>query len=241
MSGIHPYLDVIGRRATPSAFSWLLEQWRAAVRTTDAGSPESVRAHADYERQLGVAYAASGRRFGGDLVALTDAESDALRTAGLLEPEGWPLRDVARAALLLRACAVLPPAMHPPLLRGLYTRGDNAEREALLRTLSVLPGAERFAELATEACRSHVQSVFEALACDNPYPARFLPPESFNQLVLKAFFTGVAVARIQGLDARRSAELARMAEAYASERQAAGRAVPADLGFVTLGFGRMAP
>jgi hypothetical protein len=62
---------------------------------------------------------------------------------------------------------------------------------------------------------------------------RCFPEHNFNQLVLKAFFTGVAVARIEGLAARRSPELTRMALAYASERRAAGRSVPADLDLVT--------
>jgi hypothetical protein len=51
--------------------------------------------------------------------------------------------------------------------------------------------------------------------------------------VLKSFFTGVAIRRIEGLATRRTPELGRMAEAYASERRAAGRSVPADLGLVT--------
>jgi hypothetical protein len=78
-----------------------------------------------------------------------------------------------------------------------------------------------------------VQSVFEAIACENPYPARFFPDLNFNQLVLKAFFTGIAVRRIVGLGARNSPELVRMANAYASERRAAGRSVPDDLSLVT--------
>jgi hypothetical protein len=78
-----------------------------------------------------------------------------------------------------------------------------------------------------------VQSVFEAIACENAYPARHFPDQNFNKLVLKAFFTGVGVARIVGLGGRRTAELRRMAEDYASERRAAGRSVPPDLGLVT--------
>jgi hypothetical protein len=78
-----------------------------------------------------------------------------------------------------------------------------------------------------------VQSVFEAIACENPYPMQHFPEHNYNQMVLKAFFTGVAVQRIDGLAARRSPELVRMAEAYASERRAAGRSVPSDIGLVT--------
>jgi len=54
-------------------------------------------------------------------------------------------------------------------------------------------------------------------------------------MVLKAVFNRVALARIHGLGARRNAELARMANDFASERRAAGRDVPDDLGLVTNG------
>jgi hypothetical protein len=52
-------------------------------------------------------------------------------------------------------------------------------------------------------------------------------------MVLKAFFTGVPLARVVGLDDRLTPELARMAAGFASERRAAGRSVPADIGRVT--------
>ena len=49
-------------------------------------------------------------------------------------------------------------------------------------------------------------------------------------MVLKALFNEVALSRIAGLAGRRNAELTRMAADYASERRAAGRTVPADIG-----------
>jgi hypothetical protein len=142
---------------------------------------------------------------------------------------------VGRAALACRLCERLEREAHFAALVQQFRTGDNAERAALLHSLPLLPEPQRFLELAIDACRSHVQHVFEAIACENPYPARFFPEANFNQLVLKAFFTGVAVSRIEGLPGRRTAELARMAHAYASERRAAGRSVPADLDFVTSG------
>ena len=67
---------------------------------------------------------------------------------------------------------------------------------------------------------------------ENRYPAAHFADANFNQLVIKAFFTGVAVDRIVGLERRKSDELRRMAADYASERRAAGRAVPNDLDLV---------
>jgi hypothetical protein len=74
-----------------------------------------------------------------------------------------------------------------------------------------------------------VVPIFEAIAAENPFPARHFPDLHFHQLVLKAVFLGVRLPRVLGLAARVNPELARMADDYAAERRAAGRSVPADL------------
>ena len=135
----------------------------------------------------------------------------------------------ARGALLRVALDVLPETEHVALVRELYRRGDSEERRAVLRGLALLPGAERFAAIAIDACRSNVQIVFEAIACENPYAGRHFHAEAFQQLVLKALFTAVPLARIEGLEKHRTPELARMAADYASELRAAGRAVSLDV------------
>jgi hypothetical protein len=135
----------------------------------------------------------------------------------------------ARGALVRVALDALPESEHVALVRELYRRGDSEERRAVLRSLPLLPAAERFASIAIDACRSNVQIVFEAIACENPYAATYFHPEAFQQLVLKALFTAVPLARIEGLEPRRTPELARMAADYASELRAAGRAVSRDV------------
>ena len=216
MARAHPYLDLVVARATPAARDWL------AARVAGLG-PES----------FAPAYSGAGRRLGLAPVTLGASELAALSQAGLPPPEGWPLSALGRAGLLSLVMSELGRDERVKLAQSVFKTGDNDERAALLKSLSILPEPEAFAELAIDACRSHVQSVFEAVACENPYPARYFPEHNFNQMVLKAFFTGVAVQRIEGLAARRSPELVRMAEAYASERRAAGRPVPADLHLVT--------
>lgn len=220
MSRSHPFLELLSELAPPAACEWLGERFAGL-------GPETFAA----------AYAGAGRRFGDRPVQPTAAQAVRLRTAGLPVPEGWPLKHVARSSLIQGLLAVVSESEHEPALTQLFRGGDNAEREALLKTLPLLPEAGRFVDIGVEACRSHVQSVFEAIACENPYPARYFADSNFNQLVLKAFFTGVAVKRIAGLADRRNAELIRMANAYASERRAAGRSVPADLDRVTQGTG----
>ena len=214
----HPYVELVAARAAEPARTWF------STRYEDLDATDFAAVHAG-----------AGRRLGSETCQLTSAEQERLRAAQLPSPAGWPLSALGRAALACRICELLEPAAHFAALVKQFRTGDNSERAALLHALPLLPKPERFVDLAVDACRSHVQSVFEAIACENPYPARFFPEVSFNQLVLKAFFTGVAVRRIEGLPGRRTAELTRMAQAYASERRAAGRSVPADLDFVTSG------
>lgn len=134
--------------------------------------------------------------------------------------------ECGRAALLL---AVIGERDADALIvRDLVRRGDVRERQAVLRALAGLTGPERFVELAVDACRTNVQSVFEAIACDNAFPARYFPDAAFNQLALKALFIGAPVARIVDLSSRVTGELVRMVDAYASERRAAGRPIPDD-------------
>lgn len=134
--------------------------------------------------------------------------------------------ELLRIAILLRVAEAAPDPV--AIATAWHDRGDNRERRAVLRALSLLPDPASFVPLAIAACRTSVQTVFEAIACENPFPATYLPEAAFNQMVLKAFFTGTPVDRIIGLDERRNADLDRMARDYAAERQAAGRPLPVD-------------
>ena len=100
--------------------------------------------------------------------------------------------------------------------------------------MSLLAEPERYVELAAQACRLNVLTVFEALACDNPFPSATMPEANFNQMILKALFNKVSLGRVVGLAGRITPELARMAEGYASERRAAGRTVPADIAMLVV-------
>jgi hypothetical protein len=110
--------------------------------------------------------------------------------------------------------------------------GLGVQPEELLRVLAALPAPARFVEIAIDACRTNVETVFSAIACDNDFPARHFPAPAFHQMVLKALFIGAPLARVAGLAERTSDELIRMVDAYASERAAAGRAIPADVALI---------
>ena len=104
-----------------------------------------------------------------------------------------------------------------------------SEQQSWLRAIALWPEAKAFLPQAIDACRTNIIPVFEALACENPYPAAHFPERNFNQMVLKAMFNTIALARIVGRPARLNPELSRMARDYAAERTAAGRTVPADI------------
>jgi hypothetical protein len=213
--------DLVEVRTGPPAREWLGRALEAAGGGADRGA-------------LLEAFTGAARRLGKDSLGLDPGEAARLATAGLGWPiRGWGLDELGRATLLVTAAACWPDAELEAAVEACYRQGDGRERQAVLRTLPLLPAPERFLPIAVDACRTHVQPLFEAIACENPYPACHFPELNFNQLVLKALFTGVALERIWGLDERRTPELRRMAADYASERRAAGRSIPPDIARLT--------
>jgi len=213
---VHPYAAIARNHSRPGGAIWLDQ---ALAKQASSATLEDLLA----------VYAAVRRKLGQALVEPGVEQVRALDAVGLDAPQGWSCDEVGRAALLCAALAARPGDGHPALVHTLYTKGDTHERRALLRALPLLPDPQRFASTAIEACRTNVVPVFEAIACENTYPERHFPDTAFEQLVLKALFLEVSLARVRGLAARARPELARMASDYAAERRAAGRSVPADL------------
>jgi hypothetical protein len=207
-------VSLLRSRAGPTALAWFDVAWAEV----DAASRR--------EGFLTV-LAGAGRRLGRDAVEIRDVELAALKGAGVTPfPRGLGLDECGRGALLLKALEPLDAADALALASEIYHRGEIRERQALLRVLAYLPAPAGFCELAVEACRTSALDVFQAIACENPYPAAHFGDASFNQMVLKAVFNGLALDRIAGLPPRVTADLVRMAEDYAAERRAAGRAIP---------------
>jgi hypothetical protein len=215
--------DLVERRTETASREWLARTCASIANAPDRGA-------------LLEAFTAATRRLGRTRLEPTQVEVARLSGAGVDWPIGtWGADELGRVALLVAAAAHWPAAELEAVIDECYRQGDGAERQAVLRALPLLPAPERFVEIGVDACRSHVQPLFEAIACENPYAALYFPELNFNQMVLKALFTGVALARILGLEGRVTPELGRMADDYASERRAAGRSVPQDIGMVTEG------
>jgi hypothetical protein len=134
--------------------------------------------------------------------------------------------DVAGRALLL--LTVSEPALDEAVWAA-YREGDTLEKLAVVRTLSLLPAATQphFVQLALDAGRTNDARLFEALACDNPFPARHYEELEWNKLFMKAAFVRAPLERMLGLTRRENPELARMALEYVEEQESAGRAFPA--------------
>jgi hypothetical protein len=151
--------------------------------------------------------------------------------AALQDIRHWSREDAGRLLLLRARYEGAPgrPDEHAAAALECYEQGDAREQESWLRTVAWLPDPERFLPTVVDGCRTSVLPLFEAVACENAYPARYFPDRNFNQLVLKALFNGVALKRVVGLRDRLNPDLTRMAQDYADERRAAGRAIPADI------------
>ncbi len=176
------------------------------------------------------AYTAAPRVLGRGALALSADEQQALTApAAGLSFESWTLFDGGRALLLLLLADRWPADAFVGAATACYEQGDAREQQSWLKALTLLPQPERFLAASLDACRTNIMPVFEAIACENPFPTRYFPELHFNQLVLRSLFVGVALDRIVGRVPRLNPTLTQMAQDFAAERRAAGRPVPADL------------
>jgi hypothetical protein len=215
-----PIADVIlsGMRTqlTAHAYEWFDEARRRALQ---AEAPQFIRLYTEMSRHMG--------RVPLVLNPQSAAECPELRH---VPTDHWTLEDAGRLLLLLGRYAAVPGAeANHALALECYEQGAAREQQSWLRTVAVLPDPERFLPTAIDACRTSIVPLFEAVACENVYPAKHFPALNFNQMVLKALFNGIALNRIIGLQARLNSELSRMARDYAAERRAAGRSIPPDI------------
>jgi hypothetical protein len=143
-----------------------------------------------------------------------------------IDLDAWRQCDLG-AALLLLQCA--PPDQ---ALWDLYEHGDIEERAMLLRALHLLPLGQSTVRLLTEVQRTNMVLHVEAACCDGDLVARaaraalpgFGQPEQ-NRLLLKLAFLDLPLRRVFGAERLANAELSRMLQDLATEREAAGRTV----------------
>ena len=181
------------------------------------------------DRALYIALGLTPRRLGKDDLKL-DAEDLAAARAVRpgWDPSEWSLDQAARLAFLLTRFDGDEERFFR-LMETLFRTADVGELVCFYRGLPLYPGQELYLRRAREGARTNMKPVFEAVAHRNPYPRERFDEAAWNQMVLKALFIESRLDPIQGLDARRNPELARMLVDYAHERWAAGRSVSPEL------------
>jgi hypothetical protein len=210
------FVDLTRRRVRADARVWL-EQALAGVGAGDAGVVAS-------------AFATTARHLRRGALELDAAERGVVESLGVDWPlDGWQIDELGRVALLLDTAHRVTAAELDHLVEALWARGDNRERQAIVRALPLLPAPERWLIVALEAARTSVRPLFQAIACDNPYPARRFHEVHFNELVLKCLGADLPLARVVGLGARATAALTRDVATYAAARRAAGRSIRPEL------------
>lgn len=100
---------------------------------------------------------------------------------------------------------------------------DTGELETFLKFLIVLPNAKEFKNVAVEALRTNIATLFDAISLNNPYPSEHFNDQQWNQMYLKAAFMQRNLAEIMEVDKMANADLARIISDYAHERWAASR------------------
>lgn len=144
--------------------------------------------------------------------------------AATLDLDAFRRCDLAAAWLLASAAAT------DAELLDLYAHGDIEERAMLLRSLHLLPPGAATVALLGEVQRTNVVSHLEAALCDGDLLVRTLGCAGFdqaaaNRLLLKLAFLDLPLGRAFGAERLANAELSRMLQDLATEREAAGRAV----------------
>ena len=137
--------------------------------------------------------------------------------------ENWSFVRLSRVWLL----SCLDASDKEAYCRHIETLFDTAEMNELVALYSALPilvYPEQWLFRATDAVRSNMGVVFDALL-HNPYPYQHFSELAWNQLVLKAIFTDKPLHYIVGLDERTNEKLVLTLSDFAHERWAAGRFV----------------
>ncbi|WP_236979186.1 EboA domain-containing protein [Membranihabitans maritimus] len=137
----------------------------------------------------------------------------------------WSLDQLARIYLLLHFDPTDKDSYFSTI-ESLFLSADINEAVALYSALPLLEYRKDWTFRATEAVRTNIGEVFDAIAFGNPFPAIHFNKQAWNQLILKCIFNEKSIHRIVGLDERRNEKLAISISDFAHERWAANRTVP---------------
>ncbi|MDB5014127.1 MAG: hypothetical protein JWQ25_2329, partial [Daejeonella sp.] len=213
---VNYFEKILQRTLNPAAFEWLngkISQLSSENQTT----------------LFFTAFTAIPRQTGKAFVALTEEEKSELAEKGRgFSISNYTVDRLARVYLLLHWHSD-DQAFYFKTITQLFKAAEMNELVALYGALPLLSYPEEWVKQCAEGIRSNIGTVLEAIMYDNPYPAKYLDEASWNQLVLKAFFTEKAINRIIGIDYRANKNLSNTLIDYSHERWAASRSVEPQL------------
>jgi len=199
-----------------------------------AGVERKLSGSRDLLADTNILISGARRVLGSELVAgLSDIGSEG---AGASSPQ-WTFSELGRAYVLakLLQMGLVEESNLEDFVTQVYRYSDDAEKEAIIKSLAFLPDNERFKPLALDATRTNSKVLLSALLVRNGYPAARFSDKEFNGLVLKALFLRIGISAIPGLEDRANPDLSRMCEDYVQELRDAGREVPADIWLAVAG------
>lgn len=203
-------------RLTKEALTWLKQ--KVAVITQTAT-----------EKTLFTAFSAVPRYLGKAALNLSAVELQAAaKSIPGWQPINWTVDQVGRTVLLLSFNSE-DGDRYFATIDKILAAADMGETVAFYQSLPLLPHPEKFQLRAAEGIRTNMTAVFNAVALNNPYPAKYLDDLAWNQMVLKALFVGTPLHPIYGLERRNNQQLCQMLLDYADERLAAKRTVNPEL------------
>lgn len=143
----------------------------------------------------------------------------------------WDMQQLCRSLLMV----YIPMHQNTEVLKKLAEMADIKELVCLYKGLFFLENAKDFVSLVQEGIRTNMVAVFDAIAVANPFAAKYLPTDAWNQLVLKAVFMGRPLYQITDLDLRKNEKLALTIQDYIHERWSAGRLVSPEIWRLVVG------
>lgn len=200
--------NILSNNLEAPLFQWIRGRIQAILASGSAGD-------------LYMTYALIGTKMGDNQAIRFDSDEG---MPGFLKARDTDARQLSRLYLLM---AVLEgdPDTFAPKVAQLIQVADTSELVTFLKFLYLLPRAHDYVGVATDALRSNIVAVFDAISRDNPYPGRYFNEAQWNQMYLKAAFMQRDLSQIQDVDERANAELARIISDYAHERWAASRTI----------------
>ena len=147
----------------------------------------------------------------------------------------WTKDQLARTLILL-SCDEGNQEEFQNVIEELFQTADNRESQAIYAAIPFFNYPSTWTYRATEAIRSNVGLIFDAMAFNNPFPAIHFEDAAWNQLVLKTIFNDKPIWNIVGLKERRNEALAATISDFAHERWAADRTLPPEVWYLTAPF-----